>query len=511
MKFKYTLVLLFGLFWLQLNSQKIVEINFINANRLFTTEKLGPDIKVFAGEVCFQQDSSYFYCDSALYNTSKKTIEAFGNIMIQRLHNYDTIFIFADTLHYNGNTKVAQLRRNVRMIQDSSELTTNYFDYNTEKKYGKYFNYGRIISGTDTLYSKIGYYYTNPKTVFFKDNVKIYSKKNKIFTDTLEHNLNKKLSFLKGPTHIISDTTDIYAENGFYDHEENMGYLSKRTKIVNGHHSLEGDSLYYNKKKKFGQAFGNVTIIDTIETLYLKGEYGEYHEEGQRSLITKNALLMDIVDKDTLWLHADTLYSYIDTLRDIFDTIPFRLIFAYNHVKAFKNDLQLKCDSVVISQLDSVFMLFGSPIIWSNNQQLYGDYIELYMSKNDPKEMYLVDNTFVGEKIDSINFNIIKASNVKVIFKNRYVSTSIEMGNVETIYFLQDDADSSLIGIGKLTCDTMNIYFDKNKIQMLAPYIKPKGKIYPPKDLPQDQRKIEGFKWFEAIRPKKKEDIFIWQ
>lgn len=510
MSFKILILFVLVFFCELVDAQKLVEINFINANRLFTTENLGPDIKVFAGEVCFQQDSSYFYCDSALYNSSQKTIEAFGNIVIQRLHNYDTIFIFADTLHYDGNTKIAQLRQNVRMIQDSSELTTNYFDYNTDNKYGKYFNSGRIISGTDTLYSQIGYYFTNNKTVFFKNNVKIYSKKNRIFTDTLEHNLNRKLSYLKGPTKIVSDTTVIYAESGFFDHEDNLGYLSKKTKIVNGNHSLEGDSLYYNKKKRFGQAFGNVTIIDTVETLYLKGEYGQFYEDGQRSLITKNALLMDIVDNDTLWLHADTLYSYVDTLRDIFDTIPFRLIFAYNRVKAYKNDLQLKCDSVVISQLDSVFMLFGSPVIWSNNQQLYGDYIELYMSKNDPKEMYLVDNTFVGEKIDSLNYNIVKATNVKVLFKNRYVSTAIEMGSVETLYFLQDEADSSLIGIGKLTCDTMNIYFDKNKIQLLTPYIKPKGKIYPPKDLPQEQRKIEGFKWFEAIRPKNKNDVFVW-
>lgn len=486
------------------------QVEFINSNRFFTTAELGPNVKVFVGEVVLEHDSTIVYCDSALYNTKLNKVDAFGEIELQRLHNWDTIFLYGDTLHYDGQTKIAQMRDNVVLEQDTTVLTTDFLDYDLSNKYGKYSNGGQIISGQDTINSFWGYYYSRTKDVFFKKDVVVRSKKALVYTDTLKHNLNTRISYLLGPSEIYNDSNYIYAEFGRYDYNENRAYLSKRSLVKSGEHSITADSLFYNRDLGYGKGFGNVVITDTVQNLILMGNYGEFYEKNQMSIMTDSALFIEIDKPDTLWLHADTLMSYVDTLFDDVDTVPFRTIFAYNHVKLYKEDLQLKSDSLVYSQLDSILMLFGMPFIWSGEQQLFADYIELYMSKNDPKELLMYDSTYIAEKIDSVNFNIIKANFVHAWFKNREVYKVLEIRNIDAVYYMEDDADSSIIGVGVLHCDSMNIFMHDSKIDLLVPYIKPVGKIYPPDKLPDEKKTIPGFLWLDACRPKSKDDIFIW-
>jgi len=487
------------------------EIQFINANRFMTTEELGPDIKIFVGEVALEHDSTIMFCDSATYNIKLKQVNAFGNIEIQRLHDYDTIFLYGDTLHYDGNTRIAQVRDNVILQDDTTVLTTNFLDFDMNQNYGKYFNGGRVINGTDTIISQNGYYFSKSKEVFFKGNVQVFSKKAKIFTDTLKHNLDTRISYILGPSEIYSDSNYIFAEFGRYDYDENRAYLSHKSLVKSGEHTISADSLYYDRTNGKGQGFGNVTIIDTVQNLILKGNYGEFYEKNQFSMMTDSALFIEIDEQDTLWLHSDTLLSYIDTLKDEVDTIPFRMVFAFNHVKLFKNDLQVKCDSLVYSQLDSVLMLFGSPIIWSEKDQLYANYIELYMSRNNPREMFMYDSCFVAEEVDTTGYNIVKSDFLHAWFHHRQVDKVQVTGNVDAVYYLQDDADSAVIGVGVLNCDSMNIFINNSQIQMLVPYIDPQGNIYPPDDVPPDKKSLPGFEWKSDARPLSKDDIFIWK
>jgi hypothetical protein len=155
-------------------------------------------------------------------------------------------------------------------------------------------------------------------------------------------------------------------------------------------------------------------------------------------------------------------------------------------------------------------MLYGFPVIWSQNQQLYAEFIEFYMFQNEPKELLMYDSTYIAEKIDSGCYNIIKANFVHAWFHNRNVEFIQEIGNIDAVYYLQDDADSTTLGVGVLHCDSMNIFLSQQKIDLLVPYIKPVGKIYPPDQLPDDKKSLPGFNWYDAIRPKNRHDIYKW-
>ena len=67
-----------------------------------------------------------------------------------------------------------------------------------------------------------------------------------------------------------------------------------------------------------------------------------------------------------------------DTLKTVPDTIPNeKIIQAYFNVKFFRQDLQGKCDSLVYYSKDSTLCLFHDPILWSGDNQMTSDYMEM--------------------------------------------------------------------------------------------------------------------------------------
>ena len=89
----------------------------------------------------FRQDNAILTCDSAVFYEKQNIFEAYNNVHINQS---DTINIYSDRLTYNGNTKMAHLTSNVRMLDQESVLTTNILDYNMASKIGTYIEGGKL-------------------------------------------------------------------------------------------------------------------------------------------------------------------------------------------------------------------------------------------------------------------------------------------------------------------------------------------------------------------------------
>lgn len=162
----------------------------------------------------FQQDNSTLTCDSAYFYIEKNSFDAFGNVHINQA---DTINIYSDLLNYNGNTKIAVLTNNVRMLDGTAVLTTNHLIYNMASKVGQYHDGGKIVNGPNTLTSKNGYYFSNSADAYFRYDVKVKSPEALIVSDTLRYNSISKIAYFYGPTHIFGKDDTLYTENGTYN------------------------------------------------------------------------------------------------------------------------------------------------------------------------------------------------------------------------------------------------------------------------------------------------------
>ncbi len=516
---KWFLVLLFLLvFQFGFSQEKKNQIDY-QANVLYTTLELGPEIKILTDSVAFFHEGASMYCDSALFNPTKDYFKAFNRIEIVKPRERDTVFLYGDSLHYSGITKVARMRGNVIMVQDSLTLSTDSLDFNLETNIGYYPNYGITVSGEDTLESKLGFYYADTRELFFKDSVVVKNTRFRLYSDTLRHNTRTKISYIFGPTNIVSDSNYLYCEKGKYNHDSDKAYITKEAFLRNQTKTMWGDSLFYDRKKSYGEAFRNVVIRDTVENLLLTGDYGKYDEARDISMMTLNALLTQInAPGDSLFMHADTLIAKTDTLKipDIDDKgveiqrdSLFRVIRAYRHVKIFKQDFQAKCDSMTYSFSDSVMRMFYAPVVWSDENQLSADKITVYTENEKVIQVDLDENAFAISQSDSTRYDQVRGKKMIGYLENDELYRVDVLDDGQSLYYVKD-SNQLLIGVNIIECKDMSIYLENQKINKIWFYTNPKGTMHPPLSLKDEMKYLPNFKWYDNLRPRKKADVFVW-
>ena len=347
-------------------AQKQIEI--LHADDFIFNNNLHPDYGKLLGNVSFKHEGTIMHCDSA-YQYKNNKMDAFGNI---KINQGDTLKLYGKQLFYNGNTSKAIIKYKVKLIEKHSKLTTEQINYDLEKNIANYSKKGEILDGNNNLVSDRGSYHSKSHLFYFKGNVEVINNDYVIRTGTMLYSSKTKVSLFQGPTTIRSEENIIYCENGWYNTQSNISQFQKDARITHQNFILKGDSIFYDRNKGYGKAISNINLIDTVNNLFITGDLGEYFEKTQNAMVTQNALLNLIADKDTLFVHADTLKSTrTEAKRDII---------AYNNVKCYKSDMQAKCDSLSYNLQDSTIELFKNPIIWSDKFQITADSIRLLVS-----------------------------------------------------------------------------------------------------------------------------------
>jgi hypothetical protein len=184
-------------------------------------------------------------------------------------------------------------------------------------------------------------------------------------------------------------------------------------------------------------------------------------------------------------------------------------IFGYYKVKFFRDDMQGVCDSLAYLMQDSTMRMYYHPILWSNQDQLTGDSILLFLSNNKPDSMRMGTHAFiVSQSYDTLNYNQIKGNDLTGFFNADSKLEKVNIySNIETIYYVVDDLDSTLVGILKVRAQDMTIHFLNQKIHTVN-YLHPEaGSMYPEAELPASDRILSGYAWHDALRPKNKAEL----
>jgi len=465
-----------------------------------TTEvaaRYGKDTKRLIGDVMFIHEGAKMYCDSAYFYSSRNSLDAYSNVYINQ---GDTVHLYGDHLYYDGNTKVARMNRNVKLINRETTLTTDELDYNISDGIGYYTRHADIVNVENHLESVIGYYHTRSDLFDFQDNVVITNPDYRILSDRMKYNTITKVAFFMGPTEIFSDSSYIYCERGWYNTETDISQLNQNALVRSKTQTIKGDSLYYEKVNGFGRAIGNVEIIDTAENMILRGKRGIYYENPEYAVLTEFAEFIQVSGSgDSIHLHADTLLSVIDT-SDV------KHIKAFHGVRIFRNDMQGRCDSLDYSLSDSVIRLFYEPVLWFEESQITADYIELHTERRQPKTMYLYNSSFIISQEEKDKFNQIKGKNMVCHFRKNELYRIDVKGNGQAVYYPKDN--DGIIGANKAECSDMIIYVKNGNPKSISLLKKPDAMLYPLETAPVNELLLKGFKWQENLRPLSKQDIF---
>jgi lipopolysaccharide export system protein LptA len=466
-------------------------------------EELLPGVERLIGSVVFTHDNTIGYADSAYYYTEENRMVTFGKPV--KIFINDTVTLYGNRAIYDGDSKISTISRNVILQDNTSMLYTDSLIYSTDLGIGYYVTGGKMISKEDTLTSKYGTYNTHTNLANFQHEVILRNPTYVMMCDSFNYNTNTEVVYFLCRTHLVSEENDIFTNSGWYDTRNNFSHLYDSVKIINKDQELTSDSAYYDKNLAFGIVKNNVTLIDTARSFIVKGHYGEYLENGGWTWITDSALLI-LIDKeksDSLFLHADTLKMHFDSVQD-----P-QLLLAYFHVKFFSKDFQGACDSLIYNVIDSVGMMYYNPVVWNENNQLFGDTIRFSIIDSVTSQIELLLNAFIiSDVYDEVEFNQVKGKNIIGFIRDQELVQVNVINNVELIYYVMDD-DTLLIGINRMETNEMKMFLKDNEIEELRFYEYPDGKFWADKELPIDDRLLKDFRWLDAYRAKKLADIFI--
>ena len=450
------------------------------------------------GNVVFRQEETKYFCDTADIDIKTNTLEAFGHVHIAF---GDTLNVFADKMIYSSETKIAQLFSNVKLIDKNTVLTTDHLVYDRNTKTAYYSSGGTIINQDNTLISLKGYYHTESKIFYFRKDVMILSPESQTYSDTLVYNTNTGVATLLGPTEIEGKESKIYCEEGWYDTRNDFSRLTKRPSIFSSEQNISADSISYNNKLYYGEAFGNVEILDTLNKVIIRGETGKMWDKKGISYITDSALAITYDNKDSMYIHSDTMWMYFDKERKA------KKMQAYNSVRIFRNSMQGVCDSLTYDMQDSAIRLYVKPVLWSDKNQLTADSILIRISGNKVDSMMMYNSAFMIAKDSLDAFNQIKGKNMTGYFRNNELKNIRVDGNAQTVYFIRED-DGYLIGVNLSEASSMLIRLKNSEISAIVYLTQAQETMYPQEEITPEQKKLKGFIWLENLRPKNKLDIF---
>lgn len=570
-----------------------------------------------------QGDSIVAFSDYLDYNAETELADLRGNVVLQN----GTRELYTKALRYDLATKLATYTTGGRLTDGNTQLfsTLGYYYADADRIYFKdsvvvigedfelradtlmydaptetvYF-LGPTVIRTDTaeIYCEDGFYRVATNEAVFRQNAQYRSGEQIAAADSIEYFGERQEYVLTGEAYVregderlarankITYRKDretyqlegnallrepertVRGEYVVYDQPNNTYKVSGgRPEVVDGNMILVADGLDFDNATGLGLAQGNVVWKDTSANLEIQAERANYNEEtgylkasGGRN---NRALLITILDGDSLYLTADTLFSQkvveqlapesdsvvVDTARSVPDSLQLdtvaitidttittdttfirpeadssllqpptvlrqdslgkvekadnstRRISAYHDVRVYKSDLQALCDSLSFNTTDSILTLYEDPILWQDTSQLLADTIDIYLKNDALDKVHLKKRALVITSPDLIFFNQVKGKNIYAYFDSTELRRTDVTGNAEVIYYAQDKK-GAYIGVNKTACSSMSLDFENGSIRFIRFLTAPSGRLDPLGAInTQSQPKLDGFRWEAAIRP----------
>lgn len=445
------------------------------------------------GNVKMKFEGSLMRCNIGYMFMKSNNFDAFGNVSIKR---EDGMTIYGDSLFFNGDTKIAKIRGNVRVIDKKMTLRTNQLDYNMQNKTAWYYGGGDIVDDGTRLTSETGYLDSKQDFYSFKGDVVVNQKGSRIEADTLKYASGSKKAYFYGPTNIYTEGKVLYAESGIYNTQEDKAWFSENAWVETSTYKLYGDSLFFDSKNDYGYAVNNVKIESFKDSVTIYGDMAINDGAKNSSKIFGNALLMDRSGSDTTFINADTLISIQDTVKKE------NKIFAYKNVKIIKGGLKGVCDSMIYDGIDSTISFYESPILWNGQNQITGDSIIIIMKNNEVDKMHIHQKAFIvsQNERDTSRYDQVKGRYMLAYFKDSDLYQLDVDGNGESVYYAFDEK-KVLMGLNKVICSNMKMFVVDGDMNNIRFYDRPIASFIPPQLITEDQRKLANFRWYTDERP----------
>ena len=215
------------------------------------------------------------------------------------------------------------------------------------------------------------------------------------------------------------------------------------------------------------------------------------------------------VPTDSLTVPGDSLHVPTDSLSLApKDSTKISFIYGIRNVKVFRNDMQVACDSLAYTDLDSLIRLYENPIVWNEikRQEYSADSITVIVKNRSIDRASLMSNAFIIVQEDTLSYDQIRGTEMMAYFDSTGALRRFDsMGGASGVFYIEENG--SLATVNKFESKMLTATLKDGNIQDLNYFDAVKTDAYPVVQMKKDEKILKGFDWQPDKRPKGPEDI----
>ena len=206
-------------------------------------------------------------------------------------------------------------------------------------------------------------------------------------------------------------------------------------------------------------------------------------------------------------LAAGDSLAVADSLAGPKDSTKIGFLEALRNVRIYKKNMQVVCDSLVYTDLDSLARLFIKPVVWQEETRQYAaDSITVVVKNNAMDKANLSSNAFITIKQDTLHFNQIRGTEMTAYFDDKGALTRFDaLGGASALFYIEEN--NALATVNKTDSKMLSATFKDGNIERIHYYESPKNDGYPVVQLKEEEKQMKGFSWQPDRRPANREAV----
>lgn len=517
------------------------------------TYLIDSDLAQFRGSVVQLEDKDHNMLRTRHldYNT-KDSVAVFRNGGAMRDKDGQIIESINGT--YESKVKTFTFEQDVNMFTDSVFVKTGKLKYQSDRNMAHFFFGTDAWKDGDMLSSSDGWYDRSRELFLFNRNVHVLSTDQEGWCDSLYFNRLTSDVEMLGNAQVSDTTRNVYALAGRIEYQDSLSKvtMTRSPAVISRTENNEGvlDTVYVGAEKLVYQTVSKCDIdsslvedaklrlknldVDPVGTFRKKAaeeaakaaEEQAKNDPNYRPAAQKPKSRPEprpesraVPAADTLAVkgtsdRADSLgvadsLGIVDSLVAPVpkDSTKIGFLSALKKVRIFRKDLQVVCDSLLYSDLDSLARLFVEPIVWQEGTRQYSaDSITIVIRNNAMEKANLMSNSFITIQEDSIHFDQIKGAEMLAFFDSKGELERFDvLGGASAVFFLEEN--ECLATVNKSESKMISASFSNGEIQRVYYFDEVKNDGYPVVQMTQDEQRLKGFVWYPERRPKDRNDI----
>ena len=268
-------------------------------------------------DATFLHNGTYFICDTAIWNTDEKVINAWGNVQLIQ----DETVLTSEKMDYFIDDNLAEFRGTLVQLQDKDRntLRTNYLDYNTKDSVA-IFHQGASMRDKDgqVMESIDGTYKTREGLFTFNNDVDMFTDSIFVKTEEMQYNTKENRAIFTSYIDFWKDDNMLSASGGWYCRPDEIFFFKDNVHAISRDQEVWCDSMYFYRLPNNIEMRGSALVQDPTRDVAALADY-MFYEDTTATITMKRNAAVAIMTEDKETSKRDTVYFGADSL--VYNTI----------------------------------------------------------------------------------------------------------------------------------------------------------------------------------------------